>query len=212
MKSKIVIPLKLNSEDTQRLHKLQISFAEVCNAISPLAQKARCWNRVGLHHLVYHSMREQFPQMGSQMICNAIYSVSRACRQVYQNPSSPWFIQKSSNQPLPMIKFTPAAPVFFDRHTLSLKEGQLSMFTMDGRIRFQAKMPPEASSLFVTSKLRETMLINQKGGFKLSFTFTQMDDDGAIEVDSNYSKYLKVTQTLATEEFSNIDNKVRHES
>lgn len=86
------------------------------------------------------------------------------------------------------------------------------MFTMDGRIRFQAKMPPEASSLFVTSKLRETMLINQKGGFKLSFTFTQMDDEGAIEMDSNYSKYLMVTQTLATEEFSNIDDKVRHES
>lgn len=205
MKSKIVIPLKLNSEDTQRLHKLQVSFTEVCNAISPLVQKARCWNRVGLHHLVYHSMREQFPQMGSQMICNAIYSVSRACKQVYQHPNSPWLIQKASNKPLPLIKFTPGAPVFFDRHTLSLKDDQLSMFTMDGRIRFQAKMPPEAGSLFVNSKLREAMLINHQGRFKLSFTFSHQDDDGAIEVDSNYSKYLMVTQPQISEELQNID-------
>ena len=85
-------------------------------------------------------MRERFPALGSQMICNAVYSVSRTARLVLQHPNSPWNVNKHSDAPLPLLRFAPSAPVYFDRHTLSLKGNVLSMFTLDGRMRFDAAL------------------------------------------------------------------------
>ena len=89
--------IALNGTPTQfeRLRALQVAFADVCNAIAPVVQSTRCWNRVALHHLVYRSMRERFPALGSQMICNAVYSVSRTARLVLQHPKSPWNVKQA---------------------------------------------------------------------------------------------------------------------
>ena len=84
MSAPLVIPLKTEAAQALRLRDLQRAFADVCNELAPVARETRCWNRVALHHMCYRSLRDKFPQMGSQMVCNAIYSVSRTCRVVYQ--------------------------------------------------------------------------------------------------------------------------------
>jgi len=53
-------PEQLNS-----LRTLPEAFAKVCNALTPLVQQSRCWNRVTLPHLPYKQLREQFFAMGS---------------------------------------------------------------------------------------------------------------------------------------------------
>jgi hypothetical protein len=166
------ILLNANAEQTVRLQELQTAFAEVCNALAPVAQQNRCWNRVALHHLAYHGLRERFPQMGSQMVCNAIYSVSRSYRLVLQHPASPWNIAKNPEQAIPLIHFQPGSPVYFDRHTLSLKKGQLSMYTLDGRMRFQLELKAEDQARFERDKLREIVLERVAPGFRLSFWFS----------------------------------------
>lgn len=80
MKFSLHIPLDTSPEQTLRLQALQRAFAEVCNALAPRVQQTRTWNRVALHHMAYKQLRTQFPEIGSQMVCNAIYSVSRSCR------------------------------------------------------------------------------------------------------------------------------------
>ena len=137
MNLKIVLRLKTDSEQLACLERLQAAFAEVCTAIGPIVQVTRCWNRVALHHLAYRKLREQFPALGSQMVCNAIYSVSRSARLIFQNRASPWSLEKRQDQPLPLMRFAASAPVYFDRHTLSLRRGGLSMYTLDGRLRFE---------------------------------------------------------------------------
>ncbi|MCU0922625.1 MAG: hypothetical protein MUF16_20270, partial [Burkholderiaceae bacterium] len=76
MNSALRIPLKTSPRQHEQLVQLQRAFAEVCNALAPLVQQTRCWNRVALHHMAYKRLREGFPGLGSQMVCNAIYSVS----------------------------------------------------------------------------------------------------------------------------------------
>ena len=125
MNLKIVLRLKTDSEQLACLERLQAAFAEVCTAIGPIVQVTRCWNRVALHHLAYRKLREQFPALGSQMVCNAIYSVSRSARLIFQNRASPWSLEKRQDQPLPLMRFAASAPVYFDRHTLSLRRGKL---------------------------------------------------------------------------------------
>lgn len=172
------LPLYASPEQQARLRALQVVFAQVCNALAPLVRQTRVWNRVALHHLAYRQLREQFPALGSQMVCNAIYSVSRTCRKVYQHPASPFNVARLGDRPLPLLRFADNCPVYFDRHTLSLKAGQLSMFTLDGRMRFQLSLRPEDEAAFHTRKLREIVLSRRRDGvYELSFWLVALADE-----------------------------------
>ena len=178
MNSFLKVPLNTSVEQTARLQDLQMAFAEVCNALAPVVQQTRCWNRVTLHHLTYKGLRERFPKIGSQMVCNAIYSVSRTSRMVFQHPQSPFNLARLGGKPLPLLRFSDNCPVYFDRHTLSVKDGQLSMYTLDGRIRFALALKPVDEANFNEKKLREIVLARQLDGlFELSFLFSDGQND-----------------------------------
>ena len=178
MNSRFTVRLTVSPEQDDRLRQLQEVFSQACNALARLAVAQRCWNRVALHHLAYHSVREQFPALGSQMVCNAIYSVSRMARFVFQNPQSPWCIDKSAGNPLPLFAFLPNATVYFDRHTLSIRGGKLSMFSLDGRLQFHCGLRAEEEQRFRSEKLKEIVLSRDDAGFYLGFRFGE-DDEGA---------------------------------
>jgi len=173
MNSFIRITLTATPDQQARLQALQSAFAQVCNAISPIVQQTRCWNRVALHHMVYKSLRAKFPALGSQMVCNAIYSVSRTSRMVYQHPTSPFNVARLGEQALPLLRFSDNCPVYFDRHTLSVKDRQLSMYTLDGRMRFELALKPEDEATFHDMKLQEIVLSRQTNdSFELRFNFS----------------------------------------
>ena len=179
------ITLTHTPEQFERLCVLQAEFARVCNALAPMVRDTRCWNRVALHHMAYKGLREQFPAMGSQMVCNAIYSVSRSSRLVYQHPTSPFNLARWGDKPLPLLRFLEVSPVYFDRHTLSVKDGRLSMYTLDGRMRFHLALGAEDEAAFHGSKLREIVLTREGGNtFVLRFWLGDAEassGDGAQE-------------------------------
>jgi hypothetical protein len=180
MKSTLQVTLNASPEQAQRLVALQAAFAQVCNALGPLVQQTRCWNRVTLHHLAYKSLREQFPNIGSQMVCNAIYSVSRTARNLFQHPASPFHLSRLQGKPLPKLQFANDCPVYFDRHTLSLKDGNLSLYTLDGRMRFLLSLSAQDERNFHEGKLREIVLSRRPdGAFQLVFWFGDGQDDDA---------------------------------
>lgn len=177
MKSILRIPLNATPEQQARLLALQETFAQACNALAPIVQKTRIWNRVALHHLAYRDLRAKFPAMGSQMACNVIYSVSRTCRIVFQHPASPLHLTRLGGHGLPLLHFETNSPVYFDRHTLSLKNGQLSLFTLDGRMHFQLTLRPSDQLRFQTQRLREIVLARRKDDvFVLEFCFAEDDE------------------------------------
>ena len=158
MNSVVRVPLNTTAEQFARLQALQHVFADVCNVLAPEVQRTRVWNRVALHHMYYRSLREKFPALGSQMVCNAIYSVSRTSRIVFQMPASPFNLTKLGNKPLPLLQFANSCPVYFDRHTLSIKGSKLSLFTLDGRMHFEITLAESQLALFKVAKLREISL------------------------------------------------------
>ena len=174
--SLLSIRLNTTPDVAAQLRELQLKFSEVCNAIAPIVRETRCWNRVALHHLVYRNLRERFPQLGSQMICNAIYSVSRTCRAIFQAPASPFNLARLGQRPLPHIRFAAEAPVYFDRHTLSIRDGIVSMLTLDGRVRFQLSISEDDEQRFREERLREIQLVQQGGQYELRFVFASDDD------------------------------------
>jgi hypothetical protein len=89
---------------------------------------------------------------------------------VFQHPGSPFHLARLGEKPLPLLRFSDACPVYFDRHTLSLKAGQLSMFTLDGRMRFQLALGAQDEAAFHARKLREIVLSRRSDGvYELSF-------------------------------------------
>jgi hypothetical protein len=182
MNSMVRISLNVNPEQAARLLALQAAFAKACNALAPLVQQTRCWNRVTLHHLAYKSLREKFPDLGSQMACNVIYSVSRTSRQVFQHPRSPFNLTRLESKPLPLLNFAETCPVYFDRHTLSVKDGRVSMYTLDGRMHFDLVLSPEAQAGFRQRKLREIVLSRTPNqDFELCFFFSEAESDRATQ-------------------------------
>ena len=169
----LLIPLNESPDQFAKLCSLQATFAQVCNSLAQQVQQSHCWNRVTLHHLAYKNLRGTFPALGSQMVCNAIYSVSRTSRLVYQHPDSPFNLSQLNGKPLPLLRFANTCPVYFDRHTLSIKNGRLSMYTLEGRIRFDVVLSPEDENSFHKNKLREVALARSvAGSFELSFLFS----------------------------------------
>jgi len=167
------VPLNTSAEQSSRLRALQAVFAQACNALAPIVQQTKVWNRVALHHLMYRNLRERFPELGSQMVCNAIYSVSRTSRLVFQSPQSPFNLSKLVGKPLPLLRFTDQCPVYFDRHTLSVKDGQLSMYTLDGRMRFALALSPQDEANFKVYKLLEIVLSgSDASNYCLAFQFS----------------------------------------
>jgi len=170
MNFQIRVPLHTTAEQHARLCALRVVFAQVCNELAPHVQQSRVWNRVALHHLHYRALRAQFPALGSQMVCNAIYAVSKMARLIYQHPQSPFNPALRPAAALPLLRFADNCPVYFDRHTLSIKPGQLSLFTMDGRMRFDLSLDEAKLAIFDQAKLREIVL-NERADkvFELSF-------------------------------------------
>jgi hypothetical protein len=198
MNNVVRIALNTSPEQTVRLLSLQAAFAKVCNALAALTQKTRCWNRVALHHMAYKDLRDQFPEMGSQMVCNAIYSVSRTSRLVFQHPQSPFNVGKLGEKPLPLLHFSATCPVYFDRHTLSVKPGQLSLYTLDGRLHFQLALAAEVEEGFRQKKLREIVLSRRnEGAFELAFTFSDDASDEAVpESSGSIPEYVVVEEVV----------------
>jgi hypothetical protein len=201
MKKNLRISLQTSQEQKARLHELQQLFARACNALAPTVRDSRCWNRVVLHHMTYKALREQFPALGSQMACNAIYSVCRASRAVYQGAGSPFNLARLGDRTLPLIRFADNCPVYFDRHTLSVKSGQLSLFTLDGRMRFQLGLCSEDEAAFQQGRLREIVLMQRADGeFELNFW---LEPVGVGEVaeraphSEEWPEYLMVEEKIA---------------
>lgn len=179
MNSRVRLPLNTSPEQLASLERLQAAFAEVCSALWPVVRENRCWNRVALHHLTYHKLREQFPALGSQMVCNAIYSVCRTARLLFQNKASPWSVEKRPGASLPMLEFASTAPVYFDRHTLSLRQDRLSMYSLDGRMRFDVGLSQIDAQRFKEEKLKEIVMSRDAQGYFLMFFFGEADEKPA---------------------------------
>jgi hypothetical protein len=171
MKTSVSVNLIATPEQLSHLEALQKAFARLCNELAPEVQKTRVWNRVVMHHMFYKHLREKFPDVGSQMVCNAIYAVSKTSRILFQISDSPFYVDKLGKNALPLMEFQNNCPVFFDRHTLSLNGNILSLFTLNGRIKFDIQKDNKDSNFEMLNNIQEIFLIKGEFYYELKFIY-----------------------------------------
>lgn len=175
MNSRLRIRLQTTPVQARQLQALQALFVQACNELAQQARAAGVWSRIGLHQLAYHGLRQRFPALGAQMVCNVIYSVSRAARLVFQHPASPFHGRARAAGATPRLCFGPEAPVYFDRHTLNVRDGTASMYSLDGRLHFRLPLAPADEHRLRHGGIREIALGRDAQGLRLDFLFAQAD-------------------------------------
>ena len=149
------ILLEVSPSDAIALVALQSAYAEACNRLVPAVIEHRCWNRVALHQRTYAPLRETSP-LGSQMVCNAIFSVCKA----YKAQKELGRIRK--DVPVPIIRFDRAS-VHFDKRTYTIKGDAVSLNTLGKRITVRMRPGEHQRRMLETGAPKEAELIYRKG-------------------------------------------------
>ena len=152
MKRTISIRLDTTQSQENELLQLQEAYHSACNQIVPDVVTNRCWNRVALHHLVYTKVR-LISRLGSQMVCNAIYSVCKA----YQAKSI------LPTEAVSILRFHKGKSVHFDKRTYTIKGETISLYTLGKRIQVPMRFGPFQKAYFSQGVPKEAELICKKG-------------------------------------------------
>jgi len=149
------IRLEATPEQAKVLLALQTAYADACNRLIPVVQEHRCWNRVALHRQSYSRLRADTP-LGSQMACNAIFTVCKA----YKAQKELGRIKKG--QPVPAINFERAS-VHFDKRTYSLKGDRVSLNTLGSRMVLPLKIGGHQRRILASGTPKEAELVSRGG-------------------------------------------------
>ena len=161
------IKLSVSPKDSLVLKKLQAAYADACNPLVPFVVENRCWNRVALHNLTYLHLGTTTP-LGSQMRCNAIYSVCKAYK------AQKGFKRIKKDHPVPVIRFNRAS-VHFDKRTCTLKENGITLYTLDGRIIVKMAPGEHQQTILNSGISKEAELIFRKGEWYFNLVIESKD-------------------------------------
>jgi len=156
--------LSTTPQQSEAFSVLARLFSDACNEMVAFVQVHRCWNQLELHHLVYYRVREAFPALGSQMVCQAVHRVADAYKSLRARDGI------AKDQPVPAITFTPAS-VTFDHRTYSIRGDAFSLFTPTGRTSVGFACGPRQKTLLAAGKPKEAQLTNRKGIWYLNLVF-----------------------------------------
>ena len=123
--------------------------------LAPVVRQYRCWNRVALHKQVYSQLRADTP-LGSQMCCNAIFSVCKA----YKSQKQLGRIRKGAEAPV--IRFDRAS-IHYDQRTYSLKGDTVSLYTLTGRVVVSLRMGARQRRILESGIAKEAELVLRGG-------------------------------------------------
>lgn len=152
MKRTISIRLDTTQDQEKMLEALQEAYHSACNQIVPEVIASRCWNRVALHRLVYTKIRHT-SLLGSQMVCNAIFSVCKAYRAKSILPK----------EEVPRICFHKQRSIHFDKRTYTIKGETISLYTLEKRIQVPMRLGPFQQTYFSQGIPKEGELVCRKG-------------------------------------------------
>jgi IS605 OrfB family transposase len=150
-----LIRLDPTPEQAAAMARLRSAYADACNRLAPIVREHRVWNRVALHQRAYAWLRESSP-LGSQMCCNAIFSVCKA----YKAQKALGRIRK--DKPVPEIRFDRAS-VHFDQRTYSLRGEAVSLNTLSGRMVVPFRLGGHQRRILESGAPKEAELVFRKG-------------------------------------------------
>ena len=104
------------------------AYLSCCNRVSEVAYNSRMLSQKKLSKLVYYELRERY-KVGAQMAQSAIIQVIGNYRAIKESQGSPWKVQPNYT--------TPGYDLVWNRDYSILKDGRLSINTLEGRLKVE---------------------------------------------------------------------------
>lgn len=121
------VRIKVSPDQSQTLSDTCDAYLDCCNMVSKTAWEHRALSQKTLHQLVYRRLRDEY-HVGAQMAQSSIIRVIGNYRTIKEAHGSPW----ASSQP---EYRSPGYDLVWNRDYSILKDGRLSINTLDGRIK-----------------------------------------------------------------------------
>lgn len=152
------IRVEVSPEQSQTLSDTCDAYLDCCNMVSKTAWEHRTISQKTLHQLAYRKLRDEY-RVGAQMAQSSIIRVIGNYRTIKEMHGSPW----ATSQP---EYHSPGYDLVWNRDYSILKDGRLSINTLDGRIKVPVDWShvPEA---YRHGKFGTARLLNRGGKWLL---------------------------------------------
>lgn len=157
----VCIALEVDPDASEKLHQTRRLYGQACEMLVPLIvadkeRRERLWQRFNLHKAGYRMVRNRLPDLGSQLACNVMRSVSGAYQSWISN--HPKFA-KDKEMELPSIRFRNPV-IHLDKNTIRFfhHHTEATIYTADGRVRVRLRPGRYQQSLlagFLTEEITE---------------------------------------------------------
>ena len=128
----LVMPLALSPDQHAMYSRLADLYNRVWGSAVSWYDANRTVNAVGAHKALYAGLRDRFPQLPSQFVCNALRDASGAVRSWNSNhPKRGWSLRASRKRPT----------IRFDLRTMGLRGNLLTLSSMHGQKRQRFLLP-----------------------------------------------------------------------
>ena len=121
------VRIKVSPDQSQVISDTCAAYLDCCNMVSKVAWEHRTISRKTLHQLVYRRLRDEY-HVGAQMACSSIRCVIGNYRTIKEVHGSPWATSQPNYR-------SSGYDLLWNRDYSILKDGRLSVSTLDGRIK-----------------------------------------------------------------------------
>ena len=156
----------MDSDAFEKLQRTQALFRRACNLLVDIIRedtekKLRLWQRYNLHHAGYYRVREAVPELGAQLVCNAVRAVSAAYKTLLSNNSK---YAKDKKLELPKIVFKNVG-IHLDARTLTFSKDRTTATVFTSQKRVSVRLCPGTfqQDILSNGKWRECNLVYKKG-------------------------------------------------
>lgn len=152
------VRVEVSPDQSQTLSDTCAAYLDCCNMVSRTAWERRSISQKTLHQLVYRRIRDEY-HMGAQMAQSSIIRVIGNYRTIKEMHGSPWATSRPEYH-------SPGYDLVWNRDYSILKDGRLSINTLNGRIKLPVDWAhvPEA---YRHGKFGTARLLNRNGKWLL---------------------------------------------
>lgn len=152
------VRIKVSPDQAQVLSDTCSAYLGCCNMVSRVAWEHKTLSQKTLHQLAYRKLRDEY-HVGAQMACSSMNRVIGNYRTIKEMHGSPWVTSQPNYR-------SPGYDLVWNRDYSILKDGRLSINTLNGRIKLPVDWGhvPEA---YRHGKFGTARLLNRNGKWLL---------------------------------------------
>lgn len=121
------VRIEVSPDQSQVLSDTCSAYLDCCNTVSKTAWEHKTTSQKTLNQLIYRRLRDEY-HVGAQMACSSINRVIGNYRTIKEMHGSPWATSRPEYH-------SPGYDLVWNRDYSILKDGRLSVNTLEGRIK-----------------------------------------------------------------------------